>query len=689
MAMLRKEHPPLSRVTSHAAPPYIFTVKSYLQGKQRNHPMLEARNLSLSAGTKVLLRDTSFRIGDKDRASLVGLNGTGKSTLLRLLSGQLKEDGPQSEGQIMKSSTTSIGYLPQEISFEGDLDKTALQYSLEANRTLHELSERISRMELELADPGQDHASDAYHKLIERFSDASHDFERLGGYRMQSDAEKILSGLGFGDADFHKKVKEFSGGWQMRLLIARLLLQNPTLLLLDEPTNHLDIDSLRWLEQYLLNYEHSYLIVSHDRFFLDKLTTKTLEIAFNEITEYKGNYSYYEKEKAERYTLMMARYENDIKKMADLKAFVDRFRYKATKARQAQSRLRQMQKLEEELQAPEEDLSQISFSFPKARPSGREVLRLDGVSKSFRLPDGSVKAVLKNIDLEIMRGDRIAIVGSNGAGKTTFCRILADEIEFEGKRQTGHHVSMNYFAQHQTDNLSPEKSILEEMMDSAPTSEAQRKVRDILGCFLFSGDAVEKKTAVLSGGEKSRVALAKILLQASNLLIMDEPTNHLDMRSKEMLIDSLENYDGTLLIVSHDRYFLDSLVNKVFEIRDGRVQVYIGTYAEYLEKAEKAYEEERKRVASEETAKAAAAKKSAAAATPAKPAPPKGNSKKVAAIEKEIQRLEESKKQHEEMMAQPTFYEKPADDLKQANDEYQAICKELEALYVCWEEEAG
>ena len=651
--------------------------------------MLEARNLSLSAGTKVLLRDTSFRIGDKDRASLVGLNGTGKSTLLRLLSGQLKEDGPLHDGQIMKSSTTSIGYLPQEISFEGDLEKSALQYSLEANKTLHELSERITRMEHELSLPDQDHASEEYHKLIERFSDASHDFERLGGYRMQSDAEKILSGLGFGGADFHKKVKEFSGGWQMRLLIARLLLQNPTLLLLDEPTNHLDIDSLRWLEQYLLNYEHSYLIVSHDRFFLDKLTTKTLEIAFQEITEYKGNYSYYEKEKAERYTLMMSRYENDLKKMADLKSFVDRFRYKATKARQAQSRLRQMQKLEEELQAPEEDLSQISFSFPKARPSGREVLRLEGVTKTYRLPDGSTKTVLRGIDLEIMRGDRIAIVGSNGAGKTTFCRILADEIDFEGKRQTGHHVSMNYFAQHQTDNLSPEKSVLQEMMDAAPTSEAQRRVRDILGCFLFSGDAVEKKTAVLSGGEKSRVALAKILLQASNLLIMDEPTNHLDMRSKEMLIDSLENYDGTLLIVSHDRYFLDSLVNKVFEIKNGGVQVYLGTYAEYLEKAEKAWEEEKKQQSEIQAKEEAARKATAAKPVEKKTAAPKGNSKKIAAIEKEIQRLEESKKQHEDMMAQPSFYEQPAEETRKATAEYEELCKELDALYLCWEEEAG
>jgi len=375
----------------------------------------------------------------------------------------------------------------------------------------------------------------------------------------------------------------------MRLLIARLLLQKPTLLLLDEPTNHLDMDSLRWLENYMRNYEHSCIVVSHDRFFLDKVTTRTLEINFRTVHEYKGNYSYFEKEKAERYTLIMSRYENDLKKMADLKSFVDRFRYKATKARQAQSRLRQMQKLEEELQAPEENLSHISFSFPKARPSGKEVLRLENVSKSWPLPDGSTKKVLEHIDLEVMRGDRIAIVGSNGAGKSTFCRIVSGDLEHGGRMTVGHNVSLNYFAQHQTENLDPEKTVLQEMMDAAPNAQSQRKVRDILGCFLFGGDSVEKKTSVLSGGEKSRLSLARILLQASNLLVMDEPTNHLDMRSKEMLIEALENYDGTLMVVSHDRYFLDRVVEHVFAFEEGgRIRRYPGNYSVYLEmKAER------------------------------------------------------------------------------------------------------
>ncbi len=556
--------------------------------------MLEARNLSLTVGSKQLLADTSFRVGDKDHVSLVGLNGTGKTTLLRLISGPSKDSALITDGHFLKSAETTIGYLPQEISFDADLEKTALQYALQANARLFELSGKIAEMEHELALPDQDYESEAYHNLIERFSDAMHEFDHLGGYTMQSNAEKVLAGLGFSEIDFHKKVKAFSGGWQMRLHLTKLLLQNPTLLLLDEPTNHLDIDSLRWLENYLLNYEHSYIIVSHDRFFLDKLTTKTLEIAFERINEYKGNYSYYEKEKAERYELMMGQYTNDLKKMAELKAFVDRFRYKATKARQAQSRLKQMEKMEKNMFSPEEDNSRISFRFPKANPSGREVMRLDGVKKAYLLPDGTKKQVLNSINLEVMRGDRIAIVGSNGAGKTTFCKILAGEIDFEGKLSMGHNVTLNYFAQHQTENLSQDKSVYMEMMDSAPSSEAQKKVRDILGCFLFSGDAVNKKIRVLSGGEKSRVALAKILLQASNLLIMDEPTNHLDMRSKEMLIDSLEYYDGTLLIVSHDRYFLDSLVNKVVEIKNGALQLHLGTYAEYLETAEKAIEAERK-----------------------------------------------------------------------------------------------
>ncbi len=652
--------------------------------------MLEARNLSLSVGTKELLNDSSFLVGDKDHVSLVGLNGTGKTTLLRLISAPNTDSALIITGQFLKSAETTIGYLPQEISFDADLEKTALQYALQANVRLFELSDKITRMEHELALPDQDYEGEAYHQLIEHFSDAMHEFDHLGGYTMQSNAEKVLGGLGFSEIDFHKKVKDFSGGWQMRLHLTKLLLQNPTLLLLDEPTNHLDIDSLRWLENYLFNYEHSYIIVSHDRFFLDKLTTKTLEIAFTQVNEYKGNYSYYEKEKAERYELMMGKYANDVKKVAELKAFVDRFRYKATKARQAQSRLRQMEKMEKNMQSPEEDLSRISFRFPKANPSGREVMRLDGVQKAYILPDGSKKQVLTGIDLEVMRGDRIAIVGSNGAGKTTFCKILAGQIDFDGKLSIGHNVTMNYFAQHQTENLSQEKSVYTEMVDSAPTSEAQKKVRDILGCFLFSGDAVNKKIRVLSGGEKSRVALAKILLQASNLLIMDEPTNHLDMRSKEMLIDSLEYYDGTLLIVSHDRYFLDSLVNKVVEIKNGSLQLYLGTYAEYLEKAEKALEAERKEETAgrqkkqsappqvsekekEQTRKTSAAKK---------------DKKKIEEIEQKINRLEQKKESLETMMATEDFYKKSQEETAKILEGYHTLCNELNTLFAEWEQKS-
>ncbi len=650
--------------------------------------MFEARNLSLSVGTKELLGDSSFRIGDRDRVSLVGMNGTGKSTLLKLISGSSSESTMVTGGQFLKSADTSIGYLPQEISFDRDLEKTALQYAMHANIRLFELSETIAKLEHELALPDQDHAGEAYHRLIERFTDAMHDFEHHGGYTMQAQAEKMLSGLGFSEADFHKKVKAFSGGWQMRLLITRLLLQNPTLLLLDEPTNHLDIDSLRWLENYLQNYEHSCIIVSHDRFFLDKLTTRTLEIAFQRIEEYKGNYSYYEKEKAARYELMMSRYANDKKKMADLKAFVDRFRYKATKARQAQSRLRQLEKLEQGLQAPEEDLSQISFRFPKANPSGREVMRLDGIGKTYSLADGTPKEVLRNIDLEVLRGDRIAIVGSNGAGKTTFCKILAGEIDFEGKLSTGHNVSLNYFAQHQTENLDPDKTVYKEMLDAAPTSEAQKKIRDILGCFLFSGSDIEKKIGVLSGGEKSRVALARILLQASNLLIMDEPTNHLDMRSKEMLIDALENYAGTLLLVSHDRYFLDSLVNKVIEIKNGGLQLYHGTYAEYLEKAEKALEEERLRENARQKTQAAAAK-SREIPQPKPAPPPKKNHRKIESIEKSIQELEQKKEALESVMASEEFYRKSPEETKKNLDEYHSLGSELDRLFAEWEKAAS
>jgi ATP-binding cassette subfamily F protein 3 len=386
----------------------------------------------------------------------------------------------------------------------------------------------------------------------------------------------------------------------------------------------------------------------------------------------------------------MGKYENDLKKMEELKAFVDRFRYKATKARQAQSRLRQMEKMEKNLQSPEEDLSRISFKFPKASPSGREVMRLDEIKKAYLLPDGATKQVLNGINLEVMRGDRIAIVGSNGAGKSTFCKILAGEIDFEGKLTMGHNVTMNYFAQHQTEYLAQEKSIYMEMMDSAPSSEAQKKVRDILGCFLFSGDAVNKKIRVLSGGEKSRVALAKILLQASNLLIMDEPTNHLDMRSKEMLIDSLEYYDGTLLLVSHDRYFLDSLVNKVVEIKNGMLQLHLGTYAEYLEKAEKAIEAERQQeIAARQKNQSTPAKATEKEQEQAKQnAASKKNKKRIDETEQKINRLEQQKEAMETLMATEDFYKKSQEETAKTLDSYHALCNELNRLFAEWEKGA-
>jgi len=647
--------------------------------------MFEARNLSLTVGIKELLVETSFRIGDKDKVGLVGLNGTGKSTLMRLIAGTQSEQTLSVSGQMLKSSDTTIGYLPQEISFEDDLEKTALQYAIRANERLYDLSLAIDTMQHELALPDQDHEGDEYHDLIHRFTDATHEFERLGGYKMQSDAEKVLSGLGFSEADFHKKVKDFSGGWQMRLLITRLLLQNPTLLLLDEPTNHLDIDSLRWLENYLLGYEHSFLIVSHDRFFLDKLTTKTFEITLRRVTEYKGNYSFYEKAKAERYEQLAAKYENDQKKIAHLNEFVERFRYKATKARQAQSRLRQMQKLQAELEAPEEDLSQISFRFPKAMPSGKTVLTMKNLRKSYPLPDGSKKEVLRGIDTEVQRGERIAIVGSNGAGKTTFCKILAGETDFGGEMALGHNVSLSYFSQHQTERLNPDRTILEEMNESAPDSAARMKVRDILGCFLFSGEAVEKKIRVLSGGEKSRVALAKILLLSSNLLILDEPTNHLDIRSKEMLIEALENYDGTLLIVSHDRYFLDSLVGKVYEIKNGGLREYLGSYAEFMEKWEKSLEEEKKLQQEREAEqKRKAAQKVELAKKPA----PKTNQKELTKLERKIEELEAKKSNYEAQMAEPDFYADEKNSQKTLG-EYERVTAELEKLYESWEAAAS
>lgn len=638
--------------------------------------MLEARNLSLTIGAKELLNDASFRIGDNDKVGLVGLNGVGKSTLLKFLAGQTSAQTLRFEGQILKSSDATIGYLPQEISFEGDLEKTALEYALQANERLFKLSQDLERMEKELALP-LDHDSPAYHKLIERFSEATHEFERLGGYRMKADAEKVLSGLGFSQEDFRKKVKAFSGGWQMRLLIAKLLLQRHSLLLLDEPTNHLDIDSLRWLENYLLAYSEAYVIISHDRYFLDKLTTKTLEISFKRVTEYKGNYSFYERQKAERYETLMAEYESKLKQIAHLQKFVDRFKAKATKATQAQSRVKMIQRLQQSLEAPEEDWSQIEFAFPKAAPSGKIALTLEGVRKTYALPDHSTKVVLDGVDLEIMRGERIAIVGSNGAGKSTLCKIISGEIDFEGKRVLGHNVRLAFFGQHQTETLNPHRTVLDEMLAAAPDSEARSKARDILGCFLFSGDDVNKKISMLSGGEKSRVALAKMLLTASNFLVLDEPTNHLDMRSKEMLIEALDNYDGTLLLVSHDRHFLDSLVEKVVLVQNAKLRIFLNGYADFVKKmeaeAQVALEREKE------------LQKQAKAQKPVSPASPKApsNKKRLERLEQRIEQLEAEKAALESEMSSPDFFKQAESRAKTAR--YGALQSELEKLYAEWE----
>jgi ATP-binding cassette subfamily F protein 3 len=641
--------------------------------------MLEVRNLNVSLGTKELIRNSSFRVGDTDRIGVVGLNGTGKSTLLKVLTQHIQAES----GDIMKSSGSTLGFLPQEISFEADLSTPALDYVMRANPRIYELGLQLEAWEKEMAEE-TNHESEHFHNVIEKYTDATTEFERIGGFRMKSEAEKIMMGLGFEPSEFQKPIKGFSGGWQMRLLIGKLLLQNPTLLLLDEPTNHLDIDSLRWLENYLLNYEGSMMIVSHDRFFLDKLTTKTLEIAFKQIVEFKGNYSYYEKEKELRLELVQAKYQNDMKRITEVQRFVERFKAKATKARQAQSRMKLLAKLEDSLQVPEEDLTQIQFRFPKANASGKIALTLQNIKKIYTLPDGSKKEVLKGITLEIARGDRIAIVGSNGAGKSTLCKIISGELEVEhGTRTLGHNVSINYFAQHQTESLDGTKTILDEMLDASPNSEARMNVRNILGCFLFSDDDVYKKISVLSGGEKSRVSLAKILLQSSNLLIMDEPTNHLDIRSKEMLIESLENYEGTFLLVSHDRYFLDSLVNKVLEVKDGTATLYTQPYAEYLADAEKrlapaisAAAQQRKAEAEAKSAKSSEQKKAAAPAKDAK--------KKVQELEAKIEKAEKRKAELEDVMGAADFYKNEA-RAKDLTTEYKSISNQLETLYYDWE----
>ena len=516
-----------------------------------------------------LFTDISFMIREKDRIGLVGKNGAGKTTLIKLLCG-LEQP---SKGDVIMSDDVTIGYLPQEKNVHST--KTVLDEAMTAFEEYYEIERRLAKLQDELSDR-EDYESDSYQRLCEKMSHLNERLAIMGGHSIEGEAEQILIGLGFEHDDMQRPMNEFSNGWQMRVELAKILLRKPKLLLLDEPTNHLDIESIQWLESFLKNYYGAIFMVSHDRAFLDRITIRTIEISCAKIYDYKCSYSEFIERREERIDIQKAAFDNQQREIKEIEAFIERFRYKATKAKQVQSRVKQLEKMDV-VQIDDQDKSAIHFKFPPAPHSGKVTLELNNVSKSY-----GEKQILNNINLLIPRGEKIAFVGRNGEGKSTLSKIIAGVLDYEGEVKLGHEVKIGYYAQNQQDMLDPEKTVFE-TLDDVATGDMRVKVKSLLGAFLFGGDAIDKKVKVLSGGEKARLSLAKMLLFPTNLLILDEPTNHLDMLSKDILKSALIQFDGTLIIVSHDRDFLQGLTNKVYEFRKPHIKEYIGDIYDFLE----------------------------------------------------------------------------------------------------------
>ncbi len=655
--------------------------------------MLQLDNITLSLGDRDLLDGISTIINPGDRVGLVGPNGAGKSTLLKIIMGIQEMDA----GQISMAGSETLGYLPQD-GVDPDFELTVIEEVETAFKELFDLEMKVKSIQEQLAQV--DHDSKEYQRLMEKYGELQTQLETSGLYTLRSEIEKVLMGLGFSEDDFNRSTSEFSGGWLMRIALAKLLLREPTYLLLDEPTNHLDIESLQWIEGFLKNYDGAVIVVSHDRAFLDILTTRTLAIRQGDMSDYAGNYSFYEKKWEEERELLMNAQKNQEKQIKETQEFIDRFRYKATKARQVQSRVKQLEKIDR-IDVGDE-LASVSFRFPPPERSGQVVMKLDHITKRY-----GDNTVFEGLDYEIDRGDKIAVVGPNGAGKSTLIRILSGNEPIQaGNRKEGHNVTTSYFAQHQADELDLDADPLEVMMQ-AGSREKESRLRSILGSFLFTGDDVFKKVKVLSGGEKSRLALAKMLLSPANFLIFDEPTNHLDMSSKNILQQAIQQYEGTCMIVSHDRSFLDPIVNKVLEIQPGRIRTYLGNVSYFLDKKKEELNptsshpgegrdldlnrnpdsrlsgnddnQTEQKLSRKEERRLEAERRNA---LNKKVRPIK---QKLEKVEKEIEANETRKAEIEELMAQTDFYDDP-EKVKETSLEYESLKNEITDLMFKWEE---
>jgi ATP-binding cassette subfamily F protein 3 len=539
--------------------------------------MIQLSGAGKRFGHKLLFENTDWLITPRDRVGLVGANGTGKSTLMKILAGLDTLD----YGSLIVAKGTTAGYLPQDgLSLSG---RTVFAECMAVFTELHAMERELETLTHSISE--LDHTSPEYAEVADRYHSLEHEFRTRDGYSIEAEVGRVLMGLGFCKEDWERQTDEFSGGWQMRLALAKLLLQKPNLLLLDEPTNHLDLEARNWLEEYLHNYPHAFVLISHDRYFLDVTVNKIAEIWNKRFWFYTGNYDKFLTQKTQRNEQLQAAYRNQRDRIEQLEVFINRFRYQATKAKQVQSRIKELEKIER-IEVPPEEKT-IHFSFPQPKPSGRIVAEFAGVAKIYPGKNSAAassgkKEVFRDVNFMIEKGDRIALVGVNGAGKSTLIKLLAGaELPTQGEFRLGHNVQADYFAQDQYKELDPDARMIDDLGAASPRS-TQTELRSLLGCFLFSEDDVFKKIGVLSGGERGRYALLCLLLHPANFLLLDEPTNHLDLRAKDVLLEALMDYTGTVVFVSHDRYFIDKLATRVFEIGDGKIEVYPGNYEDYL-----------------------------------------------------------------------------------------------------------